>query len=186
VILLGFRGLLLKFGEAQYVCNVPFPFKVTSSSRGWTQFSLPALTNNPAVSFETCIRLGIPELSIRLAVFTVSPNSWNRAFSPRRTPAVIGPLCKPHRPLRSPVDGPRVTTSCWVSLDIRLRQRCAKRVMTVSSSIRRMAKSVHDIVVFKNRITKDNDGFLSYQQRDRSLGLVSLQLPRSYHRWFRP
>ena len=37
----------------------------------------------------------LPVFSIRLARLTVSPNSWNRDFSPRRTPAVTGPLCRP-------------------------------------------------------------------------------------------
>ena len=39
----------------------------------------------------------ISYLSIRAAVFTVSPNNWKRAFSPIRTPPVTGPLCNPIR-----------------------------------------------------------------------------------------
>jgi hypothetical protein len=31
---------------------------------------------------------------MRAAVLTVSPKSWNLDFSPRRTPAVVGPLLR--------------------------------------------------------------------------------------------
>ena len=45
-------------------------------------------------------------LSILAEVLTVSPNSWKRARSPRRTPAVTGPEWRPNRMARSPVSGP--------------------------------------------------------------------------------
>ena len=59
----------------------------------------------------------------------VSPKSWNLALSPRRTPAVTGPECSPKRMLSSPVSGPKVTSSSFVTLVIFREQSCAKRAM---------------------------------------------------------
>lgn len=82
-------------------------------SRGVNHFPLPPAVNRLAVSRDTWILFFSPVDSIRdateilcepqhlaflwtvilanLPVFIVSPKSWNRPFSPRRTPAVTGP-----------------------------------------------------------------------------------------------
>ena len=39
---------------------------------------------------------------INIPVLTVSPNNWNLDFSPLKTPAVTGPLCRPNRIFKSP------------------------------------------------------------------------------------
>ena len=61
------------------------------SSRGTHQAPFPFLTNKSAVSFEMWMRPGTPLLSMRDAVLTVSPKSWKRPLSPRKTPAVTEP-----------------------------------------------------------------------------------------------
>ncbi len=61
----------------------------------------------------------IPVLSILAAVFTVSPNSWNRARSPFKTPAVTAPECKPKRIDKPAVSGPSVLSS---SLEISVKR----------------------------------------------------------------
>ena len=87
----------------QYVWSSPFPLAVTLSSRGTTQWFLPRAANKFAVSCETWILFLNPVDSILAVVFTVSPNSWNLALSPRSTPAVTGPEWSPIRIPSSPV-----------------------------------------------------------------------------------
>ena len=101
------------------------PFIWTNSRRGLTQCPFPDAVNKSAVSFVAWIRCGIPLPSKRDAVFTVSPKSWNLAFSPRRTPAVTGPECKPTRARNSPVDGPKYFSRSRVRRSILRRQTFA-------------------------------------------------------------
>lgn len=86
-----------------------------------------------------------PVDSILDAVFTVSPNliaegkvsqytkkphvqerkdthNWNRVFSPLKTPAVTGPLCRPNLIVRSSVPGPSSSSSDCDKYFILLRQ----------------------------------------------------------------
>lgn len=72
---------------------VDVPFAVTLSSLGSNQCFFPAAMRYSAVSCEMCTLLGCPVDSSREVVFMVSPNNWNLALSPRKTPAVTGPLC---------------------------------------------------------------------------------------------
>lgn len=93
-------------------------------------------------------------------VFIVSPNNWNLALSPRRTPAITGPECNPTRrpssdlrsstrrrervredagcdnefrwDLTSYVSGPSVVSKYGVSSFILYRQSRAKRAMMVA------------------------------------------------------
>ena len=51
--------------------------------------------------------------NLRDAVFIVSPKSWNLALSPRRTPAVTGPLWRPTRRPRSAVPGPSESSNSF-------------------------------------------------------------------------
>mmetsp|Transcript_8524 Transcript_8524/g.24548 ORF Transcript_8524/g.24548 Transcript_8524/m.24548 type:complete len:222 (-) Transcript_8524:873-1538(-) len=83
-------GPILRFTQYVWIC--PFPLMLTSSSRGRIQASLPASTSRSAVVWEIWMFSFLPVLSMRLAVLTVSPNNWNWLFSPRKTPAVTGPL----------------------------------------------------------------------------------------------
>ena len=46
--------------------------------------------------------------SVRRSVLPVSPNSWKRARSPRKMPAVTGPEWSPNRIVNSPVSGPEI------------------------------------------------------------------------------
>jgi hypothetical protein len=46
---------------------------------------------------------------------TVSPNSWKRARSPRKTPAVTGPQCNPTRNCKSSVSGPSSLVNCFTN-----------------------------------------------------------------------
>ena len=67
--------------------------------------------------------------SILEAVLTVSPKSWNRDLSPRRTPAVTGPECKPIRIRKSAVSAPNELTSLFVTSLILIMHSFAKRAM---------------------------------------------------------
>mmetsp|Transcript_22212 Transcript_22212/g.61855 ORF Transcript_22212/g.61855 Transcript_22212/m.61855 type:complete len:224 (-) Transcript_22212:1869-2540(-) len=126
-------GNRLRFlGLAQNVCISPLPLMETSSCRVVTQLDLPAALSMSAVSLEMWIRPSVPALSNRAATFMVSPKSWNLALAPRRTPAVTGPLCIPHRALRSPVDGPSSTSSRFTKDLISLRHSYAKRTITTA------------------------------------------------------
>ena len=55
----------------QYVCNVPFPFASTKSSRGFAQCPKPDICNSATVCSETWIRPLAPLLSIRAVVVVV-------------------------------------------------------------------------------------------------------------------
>ena len=118
----------------QCVCISPFPFTGTTPSRGVNQWCLPASTNRSAVVCETWIRLGSPVPSIRAAVLTVSPKSWKRLFSPRNTPAVTAPLCRPKRIPRSAVPGPNSTSSSVVRPPISRRHSDANLAMMMAWS----------------------------------------------------
>ena len=74
----------------QRTCVSNFPLAVTKPSRCVSQFPLPDASMSPVLYSEHWIRSGNPQLSIMLAVFIVSPKSWNRDFSPLKTPAVTG------------------------------------------------------------------------------------------------
>ena len=73
-----------------------------------------------------------PVLSIRAVVFIVSPKSWKRDRSPRRTPPVTGPLCMPMRNFKSPVPGPSASSSTLVTVSIFLIISLAKRAITTA------------------------------------------------------
>ena len=76
-------------GNIQKVsCLLPFAFDINKVLSLNHQLSFPDALSRSAVSEETWIRPGSPVLSILDAVFMVSPNSWNLAFDPFRTPAV--------------------------------------------------------------------------------------------------
>ena len=92
----------------QYVVSLPLPFASTWSSRCSNHSALPPTVMRSAVACEHWILSRWPVDSIRLAVLTVSPNNWNLLFSPRSTPAVTGPLCRPTRNAKFPVSGPRI------------------------------------------------------------------------------
>ena len=61
-----------------------------------------------------CARIGSPVDCIRAAVLTVSPKSWNLALSPRSTPAMTDPECRPTRSCRSRVPGPSLRSRSQV------------------------------------------------------------------------
>jgi hypothetical protein len=75
---------------------------------------LPACMLCFAVSEERWIEFDSPVLSIRAVVLMVSPKSWNRDLSPRKIPAVTGPLWRPTRIDKSAVSGPSVISSFFV------------------------------------------------------------------------
>jgi hypothetical protein len=76
-----------------------------------------------------------PVLSIRAAVFMVSPNNWKRTFSARKTPAVTGPLCNPNRMARSVVPGPSSTLSFCVNSFIFCKHSYANLVTIMDPAI---------------------------------------------------
>mmetsp|Transcript_4098 Transcript_4098/g.11664 ORF Transcript_4098/g.11664 Transcript_4098/m.11664 type:complete len:216 (-) Transcript_4098:1443-2090(-) len=120
------------FLTTQYVCNEPLPLAMILSSRSSIQRDLPASIRSSAVSCETWMRFGMLVCSMRAAVLTVSPKSWNLDLSPRKTPAVTGPLCRPNRIFSSRVSGPRVTANSRTMTSILATQCIANRVITTA------------------------------------------------------
>mmetsp|Transcript_20743 Transcript_20743/g.59118 ORF Transcript_20743/g.59118 Transcript_20743/m.59118 type:complete len:238 (+) Transcript_20743:1112-1825(+) len=102
-------------GTTQKVWTLPLPLACTVSSRGRIQYSFPASVISSAVACEIWILRASPVLSIRDAMLTVSPKSWNLDFSPSSTPAMHGPLCNPIRKQSSPVSGPNVRSNVLVN-----------------------------------------------------------------------
>mmetsp|Transcript_33157 Transcript_33157/g.80498 ORF Transcript_33157/g.80498 Transcript_33157/m.80498 type:complete len:211 (-) Transcript_33157:12-644(-) len=118
------------FDANQYVWSSPLPF-------AWILSVLLAIrcpkscfsVSNAAVSELIWIRPFIPLLSIRAAVLTVSPNNWNRARSPRSTPAVTGPLCSPTRICKLQVSSPNLACNVRVNATIFWRESRANLAM---------------------------------------------------------
>ena len=65
---------------------LPFPLTSGVSSRGVSQLAKPNRRSSSAVLSVIWTLEGKLNCSMRLAVLTVSPNNWNLAFSPLRTP----------------------------------------------------------------------------------------------------
>mmetsp|Transcript_30735 Transcript_30735/g.73203 ORF Transcript_30735/g.73203 Transcript_30735/m.73203 type:complete len:241 (-) Transcript_30735:1204-1926(-) len=131
-----------RFGCSQKVWMLPFPLAETGVSRGVSQCPFPKARSCSAVACETWMRFFSPVLSIRDATLMVSPNSWNRDFSPLSTPAVTGPLCRPNLIPRLAVPGPRVASSLFVmTLNLR-RHLTAYFAMTTAWSSRGSGRPV--------------------------------------------
>lgn len=65
-----------------------------------------------------------------------SPKSWNRALSPRKTPPVTGPECRPIRKDKADVSGPYrdKTRDCEISSSVRVLWQ-AKMLYVVRTSL---------------------------------------------------
>ena len=93
---------------SQKVVIHPFPLMLLFPRQ--THLSLPQLTPGPFVTSSAATRdmwteFGSEVLSMRLAVFTVSPNKQNRGFMVPITEATTGPEWKPTRMLTHPISG---------------------------------------------------------------------------------
>ena len=83
----------------------PSPHAFTPNAAGKRGPSQKALPTAP-----TWIRSGSPSVSMRDAVFMVSPKSWKRRLEARMTPPVMGPEFSP---MRSCSPGTPVCSRIW-------------------------------------------------------------------------
>jgi hypothetical protein len=84
---------------------------------------------NSMCEIAVCEIVGLPQFLRR-----TSPNNWNRAFSPRRTPPVTGPECKPIRNDNVDVSGPYKRATIRLVLDRAPSSACVLPLLTSCTS----------------------------------------------------
>mmetsp|Transcript_19740 Transcript_19740/g.35599 ORF Transcript_19740/g.35599 Transcript_19740/m.35599 type:complete len:209 (-) Transcript_19740:966-1592(-) len=115
--------------SSRYVCMTPLPFTITPPVEVHSSISEARLY----VSSDTWIKPGGHVLSIRLAVFTVSPNRQKRGMRAPTIPDVTGPLCRPTRNMTGfPVVGSR---TCEASFKRALAKRTTRLAWRGSISL---------------------------------------------------
>ena len=111
-----------------------------------------------------------------------SQHTWNRLRSPRRTPAVTGPEWIPIRIARSPVSGPRVTSSFLTSTLVFSRHSLANRhTRTQDGEIESTSGGESRILtgngMISSRVRQAGDSNIYFKEvRNRA----SNKLPRTY------